>query len=96
MQLLEGKACRHHDYQDYPGGERYIMYETISDCVELSGVGSLELNLTHFELEPLQPGDQVGAHCLVLARPGLGWGRVVDVLQSHSDVVRQLQGREIF
>ena len=67
------------------------MYETISDCVELSSVGSLELNLTHFELEPLQPGDQVGAHCLVLARPGLGWSGVVDVLKSDSDVVGELE-----
>ena len=74
---------------------RWIIYPSISDCVELSGVGSLELDLSHLELEPLEPGDQVGAHCLVLPRPGLGRGRVVDVLQSHSDVIRQLQGREI-
>ena len=68
---------------------RYIL-----DGVELRSIGSLELDLSHFELQPLEPGDQVGIHRLVLPGPRLGWRRVVDVLQSHADVVRQLRGGE--
>ena len=65
------------------------------DCVELSGVGSLQFNLSHFELQPLQPGDQVGTDGLVLPAAWLGGGRVVDVLQPHSDVVGQLENNRI-
>ena len=64
-------------------------------CVELGGVGCLELYLSHLELEPLEPADQVGRHGLVLAGAWLGRSRVVDVLESHPDVVRQLENRRI-
>ena len=66
----------------------------VLDSVELRSIGGLELDLSHLELESLEPGDQVGVHRLVLAGARLGRGRVVDVLQSHADVVRQLQGGE--
>ena len=62
------------------------------DCVELCSIGGLQLDLSHFELQSLEPRDQVGVHGLVLPGPRLGGGRVVDVLQPHSDVVRQLEG----
>ena len=63
----------------------------VLDSVELRSIGGLELDLSHLELESLEPGDQVGVHRLVLAGARLGRGRVVDVLQSHADVVRQLR-----
>ena len=61
------------------------------DCEELlRGVGGLELDLAHLELQPLEPGQQAAVHRPAPV-PALARGGVVDALQPHANVVRELR-----